>query len=768
MILFKKLLRTMKKYKAQFISMILMVTIGVGILVGFNMEWYSLEVDTSKFMQETKYADYRIMNTLGFSSEDCLSIVSIDGIDAASRILNVNVNVKEDENNSSLKDDSLALFVNENYTVSTLDVQKGEEYDSSKEGFYLSDKYAKANNISVNDELTLSYQNMEISGKVISLVKSSEFMICVADSNQVMPDYKTYGFVYITPYMMAKALGITEIPYYQINILSDLEKDVIEEKISEKLNKTTLVLSKDEHTGYAAAKSEIEEGQTMVKILPILFLLIAILTMVTTMHRVTSNEKIQIGTLKALGFKDKKILIHYTLYGLFIGIVGSILGLIFGVLIAKIIINPYIMQGTYFDLNTWGIYSPWWTYILLIGIVLFLTLISFLSVKKMLKGTAADALRPYVPKKVKPLKMERTRLWNKFHFATKWNLRDLLRHKTRFLVTVIGILSCMVLMSAGLGMRDTLDSFMGKLENVTMNYTTKINFSENAENDECIAYLENYEGDYSSSSSVQVEGETLNLEIYNISHDYIKFTSKNNKEVPLIDDGVYICVRIQKMGYNVGDTIKFSPYGSNDSYEVPVKGIIRSNLSKNITMSTDYAESINLSYQITNGYVDIEENKLDTSKQFISSTQSKTNIMKSYDNMMEIMNTSVAILIVAAIILSVVVLYNLGTLGYIERYKELSTLKVVGFNDKKIGKILISQNIWLTILGIILGLPLGIGVLQVLLDSLAAEYELTVALGPATFIISILVTFVVSLIVSLIVANKNKKIDMVESLKGLD
>jgi putative ABC transport system permease protein len=122
-------------------------------------------------------------------------------------------------------------------------------------------------------------------------------------------------------------------------------------------------------------------------------------------------------------------------------------------------------------------------------------------------------------------------------------------------------------------------------------------------------------------------------------------------------------------------------------------------------------------------------------------------------------------LIVLSIILGIVVLYNLGTMSYFERYRELSTLKVVGFKDKKIGKLLITQNIWLTIAGIILGFPMGVWITVILTKALASEYEMKVIFGWMTFVIPFILVFGVSLFVSFMVSRKNKKINMVEALK---
>lgn len=121
-----------------------------------------------------------------------------------------------------------------------------------------------------------------------------------------------------------------------------------------------------------------------------------------------------------------------------------------------------------------------------------------------------------------------------------------------------------------------------------------------------------------------------------------------------------------------------------------------------------------------------------------------------------------------AILLGAVVLYNFGIMSYTERYREMATLKVVGFKDKKIGRLLIDQNMWLSLTGVVIGIPLGILTLDYLLKTLAGEYEMSLTVSAVAYIISVMLTFGMSLPVSLMVARKNKKIDMVEALKGAE
>jgi len=757
MMLIRKLFRTAWNYKSQFISMIIMIAIGVGVFLGFNIEWKSLEADGYGFLEDTNYADFRLYSETGFSEEDIRAIQELAGVEAATRYLTMNVGIKDSKK-------SLALNVSENYTVSTMLVMEGVEYDEASDGIWLSDKFATANDISLGDTLTTIYAGMEISGEVVGLIKSGEQMICVADANQLMPDYESFGFMYISPEKLEDVLGFGFYP--QINIISDLSKEELEKEVKDALGKTVLVLSKDVHMSYAGVKSEVEEGKTMGSIMPVLFLAIAILTMITTMHRIAANEKVQIGTLKALGFRDARILRHYTSYGFVIGLFGTLLGIALGYGIAGLIVSPTGMMSTYLDIPDWSLVMPGFCYPVIVLTVLALTFISFLSVKKMLKGTAADALRPYTPKTMKKSVFEKLPFWEKLPFGTKWNVRDIVRHKTRSVMTLVGVVGCMLLLVGGLGMKDTMAAFMVLLDDGINNYTTRINLADTSDNAAAKELAEKVEGDWMATAGISYEGKTISMEVHDEDKDKMRFINEENELVRLSDEGVYLCLRLKDTA-EIGDYIEFSPYGSEETYRVKVAGYLRSLMTEAIFMTDTYADSVGIEYHIGTIFTDVALEDIEDSA-MISGKQDKDTIMDTYDTFMEIMNLMVGLFVVAAIVLGIVVLYNLGVMSYLERHRELATLKVLGFRDKHIGKLLISQNIWLTVLGVMIGLPGGVAVLYVLVTSLVSEYELSLTLGVLTYSVSILVTFGVSLVVGLMVARKNKKIDMVEALKGAE
>lgn len=795
--LFKKLLRTMGQYKAQFISMIIMIALGFGVFVGANMEWVSIEKNTNRLFEETGLADYKIYSssattggvTATFSEEDVQKIKELDGVKDAARFFSVNADVTlvngekiKTEKDGSGKDKipRAAITVTESENVSFFNLTSGEAYDgASTDKIWVSDKFAEEKEIKVGDTLTFgAVQGVSepLEFKVAGLIKSGEYMVCVQDSTQLMPDYKMFGYAYITPAAYKKICESAGLPsplYAQINVrvnnFDDFTKQKFSDAVNAALGKTMFILSKEESSSYALAHGEVEEGQTMGAVLPVLFLAIAVLTMITTMHRIAAKEKTQIGTLKALGYKNKRILAHYSSYALAIGIVGAALGIALGYGIAYIIMNPSGMMGTYMDLPYWKLHMPFFCVVVMIAVLFALTLIGFLSVKSMLRGTAADALRPYAPKKMKNLAIEKTKAWKKFSFGTRWNLRDVMRHKSRTLMSLIGIIGCTVLMAGALGMNDTMNAFLTDYYDKAMNYSSRIYVSSASE--ETVAEIaEKYAADASASVSVEIGDKGVSLDIYDIKHDKVRFLDKKGALVPLRNDGAYLCRRIaDEYKLKAGDTFTISPYGTDKEYTLKVNGVIYSS-SESVAITNAYAEACGVAgYKTDSLYTSAVKNVLlddELTKNF--EIQDKQSIVESFETFTSLLNLSVTVLIAAAIVLGVVVLYNLGVMSYTERYREMATLKVVGFKDKKIAGLLIGQNMWVTVIGVILGLPLAAGTLGYLVKELASEYEMRVVMGWKTFLISTLLTFCVSLVVSLFVAKKNKKIDMVEALKGAE
>ena len=780
----RKLWRTAKVYKVQFISMILLIALGVGVFVGFNAEWVTIGEDTDSFFRDCGFADYRIIDEDGITSADVDKIRDIEGVSGVSRFLSVNADVKG-------SDDQLALTVTESEHTSGFVLTEGEKYDRwGPDGFWLMDKYAELNGIRPGDELTVTFEDMEFTGTVRGLIESAEYLVCVRDESQVMPDFDTFGYVYASPAMLRKVVehkireeepdldddvmsvavkaACDEI-FCQVNVNSSMDKQEIQSAVDKALGRSLMILTKDENVSYAESRGEMNEGRTMGAILPVLFLAIAILTMITTMNRITISEKTQIGTLKALGFRDRRIIRHYTSYAVIISVAGSALGVILGYALCKMVLSQDGMMGTYFVMPDWTIHIPVWIWLIVLGIVLLTIFIGYLSVKDLLRGTAAETLRPYTPKHIRRLLIEGTALWRRMKFGSKWNLRDIFRHKARSAMSFIGTFGCMLMLVASFGMNETMDNFMATFYDGTAAYATKIFLSSDADNEEAVRLADKLDGDYSASVSAKVGDKTVSADVYNITHDMYRFIDEDSKIIPLPEKGALICKRLAKdFDAKPGDIVTIEPYGTDESYDILISGI-NGSLTESISMTEEYAETIGLTgseaYKINSVYTKTAKDQIDTGRD-ITSVQSKQDIMDSFDSFMKIFYFFIIVLVAASVLLCLIVLYNLGIMSYMERYREMATLKVLGFRNKAIGRLLISQNLWIALAGTLLGIPAGIWALNYLMDMLAGEYEMETIIGPLSILPAVALNLGVALIVGWMIARRNRAINMVEALKS--
>lgn len=745
----RKIIRTLLNYKAQMISMLLMIILGVGTFLGCNIEWYSIKTNRTNYYEDTGYPEYRIYKD-SFSLDELQYVKDFSDVKYATRALTTLGSLN---NNTYL----MLNVLEDCQNIKPLYID-GEVYSNEADGIYLSDLYAKENNIKLNDYLDIEVEGFKIHEPVKGLIKSSEYLICLKDSSQLLPNYKEYAYCYLSPKMIKKYLG--QAFYNTVYASSKLSPSDFEAEAFNALGASITVLSYQDETGYSGSNGEIEEGKTMALLIPTAFILIAVLTMVTTMARISTNERIQMGVLKSLGFKRKKIARHYSLYGLIIGIIGTLIGCVLAYGIAYYIINPKGPMSTYLDFPSWHLYMPWYGVLIVILLPITLGIISYLIVNSELKGTACETLKPKREKAVKASYIEKTKFFSKASFQTKWNIRDMLRHKARTIMSIIGVLFSTVLIFACMGMRDTVIDFKNTLYNENYNFENKLILNSQISNTKALDLASKYEADYEANIAIKLNDKTVVLSIINNSRNLLGIIDEKGNRLELKDGGVYVCRRIKDDGYKINNEIDFNLYGSKEIISSKVIGVCLS-MTEGIYMTENTANELGISYKIQTLYTNLNV----TVDSNVSSITTKTELLSAFNTMMEMMDSMIWILILASAILAVVVLYNLASLGYIEKIREMSTLKVIGFTNKKIAKILVVGTIWITVVGLIIGLPLGAYLLDILLRALAGEYEMNMAFGYLSYIVGIVVPFLVSLVTIYLISKKTKKLDMVSALK---
>lgn len=760
--LLQKMLRDMKLNITQFVSIFIMSILGVLIYSGINAEWYGMKSEVDKYYEETHLADIWVMGS-NFSKEDIEKVKKLPGTTNAISRLTFDSSVNGEANQT------LRIIVIEENSISAPKVIEGENLGSTKDGLWLDSSFAKENKLKIGDKISFEVMGKQVNKTILGLIIHPEYVHNVKDDSALMPNPKSFGFAFL----FSSSLPFeSETPYNQLLITKDKSVDQkamvldIEALFSDRYS---IVLDRNTHPSVAQFNSEIEQNKAMGGVFPVVFFLIAALTMLTTMTRMTSNQRTQIGTLKALGFSRGKILRHYVSYGIWIGILGGVIGLIAGPLtIPPILFN---MQKTIYTLPNWSAVISPSSFIAVALSVLCCGASSYIACRKQLKEVPAATLRPSAPKIKGHSKFEKSKLWHRLGFSAQWNLRDVLRSKIRSSMAVVGVMGCTALLLFGLGLKDAVNGFSSWMYKDLNVYENKINLKEDASKEAISEISKLYKGQWIQETNIELKfdgvKESGSLTVLDEGEE-ILFEDEKRNRISLPDKGVALTYKMAELlNVNIGGTIQWRAYGEKDWLESRVTAIYRTPMGQGISMKKEVYEESNRVFKPTALLTRDKVNGVEKMP-VVKNVQDKNKLMDSINDMLESMKMIIAILVLAAVILGSVVLYNLGALSFTERIRELATLKVLGFLPKQIRSLLLLQNIWLTVIGIIIGIPTGYGLVTFMLSTMPSSTDFIADISLFSMIISILGTFIVSVLVSVVLSRKVKEIDMVSALKSVE
>ena len=398
------------------------------------------------------------------------------------------------------------------------------------------------------------------------------------------------------------------------------------------------------------------------------------------------------------------------------------------------------------------------------------TLITYTTCVKSLKENPAKILRPKAPKQIKQLALEKTRLWNKLGFNLQWNLRDIFRSKTRSLMAIIGVMGCTTLLLTALGLLDSMNDMFSWQYNDLYKYQSKLLLNDNITQTQIDKLIDTYNGSAIQESSIEIKHDDIvkstSLTVTD-DNKLIKYQDKKRNYITKDNSKIAISQKLAEiLNVEAGDKIVWHIFG-DDTWHTDIIGTVYSTpIAQGITLSKQYYENLNYKMEPTSIITkeSINKDKL-TGVKKISTT---SELMENAKTVMDTSMIMVYALITLAVLLALVVLYNLGILSFTEKIREYSTLKVLGFKSKKIRNLLITQNIILTIVAILIGIPSGYYLLKYLSTTLSDNLLMHVIISPPSLLISLLGTFIVSILVNFMFSKKIKTIDMVSSLKGVE
>lgn len=566
-----------------------------------------------------------------------------------------------------------------------------------------------------------------------------------------------------------------------------IELDDARKEIDDIPEPKVFVLNRNHNSGYVNFDSDSSIVDGIAEVLPIFFFLVAALVCSTTMTRMVDEQRTQIGTLKALGYSNGAISRKYISYSGSAALIGCVGGFLLGTKLFPMAI--WQAYGMIYDFSPIEyVFDIKLAIISLIVSLMCSAGVTYISCKSELLQMPASLIRPKAPKAGKRVLLERLPLiWKRVSFLYKVSIRNILRYKRRFFMTITGIAGCTALIVAAMGIRDSIKNVANDQYGSIMTYDYDILFSEELDNDE----RENFISTYGDELSEWVFVATDEVEIVN--GDILKNTSVIATDDPNITKIIGLHLNGEKVAYpidgkvvinnnladeldlNQGDTITIS-VNSTGTVDVEVGGIFENHVGNYLFMTgKTYSGILGKDPLYKNLYAKTDSEDIYSVSASMLKDNNVTNVSvtndvrDTVDNMMSSLDTVIWLVLACAGALGYVVIYNLNNINITERSREIATLKVIGFYQNETGSYVFRETIALTFIGALLGLGLGKLLHMFIMNEIKVEMvSFKEQIFALSYLIAFLATFVVTFIVNMMLRKKIDRVNMTESLKSVE
>jgi putative ABC transport system permease protein len=752
MSLSKKMLRDININKTQFISIFLMAFLGVFAFCGVCSEYYGLEQTSNDFYTDTNLADGWIYNTT--ITDEVLNEINNFSTNSERQLI-----VKSVANFSN--DPDITLHFLEDNEISKFYTTEGKDFNISDDsGIWLDKRFADAQNLTVGDNISFTFNGLEIEKEIKGIGYSPEY-VYEASPTSIIPDFKDMGFAYLS----YKAFP-SDIQYNTLLVKYNQTPDNFKDSLDASVGYLSFTKQKD-HVSVNQFENEMAQHKMIGDVFPIVFILVTFLTLLTTMTRIIAHQRTQIGVLKAVGYKNRTIILHYMSYGFWLVLAGAILGLILG---------PAIIPGLFYPSMTSRYSLPVWNpgfdmSFVCVAFIMVLSslLVSYLAARNISKENPANTMRPKAPSISKSRFLENSKIWKKLNFNIRWNYRDAKRNKFRALMAIIGVMGCVALLISAFGMNDSMENIKHWEYDDISHFESKLIIESGASLSDIDDVREKVNGSTIMEQAIEIKGhgneKTASLLVLNDTN-LISQTDKNGNPINLSSTDISLSAKTaESLNVAVGDTIEWHIIGSDDWVTCKITNIHGEPLSQGIIVSKEKFDDLGLNYTPTSI---ITDEHVDGDYDSIKCISTLNEMKNNWDEMSGSVMMMVSILIFFAILLAIVVLYNLGILSFTEIEREIATLKVLGFKTGDLRKLLLTQNLVFTFIGFILGIPLGFYLMTLMMDATGDSLYYIPSLTWGNVILSGIITFMVSIGVNLLFSSKIKNLNMVEALKDVE
>ncbi len=787
-LLFKKLLRDIREAKGQFASIILVIIIGVMFYTSLNSALLNLEFASEKYFSEYRLA--HLWATFQKAPENLL-----DRIKSFPEVKQVTGRVVRDQQITIKKQDAIIRLITlpdrRSSNVNDIMLISGRYFSNDVNNQCLVDEaFFKAQRLQFGDYLEPIINGNQVKLKVIGVAKSPEFLYQLRDGSEMVPDPERFGIVYIKKSFGQAVLDFNgSINDASILLKPEADSEQVRLRMEKALQRYGLIeiIPRKDQLSFNTFSGEIQQLSAISGSFPIIFLIVAATIIYITMNRIIENQRVQIGTLKALGYGKLQIMAHYLSYAAFTGMAGSVVGSLIGIYLGKQMMALY---NTVYQLPLEQI-KPHYDLIIPASLLalFFCLLAGYNSSKNELRLVPAESMRPKAPKTGVKTWLERmTFLWRRFNFSWKIIFRNLSRYKKRALLTSIGIIFATALLLAALGLNDSIGFLVEQQYSTIQRYDLKVTCNEMLAPSE-LNYIRSLPHVSRLEPQLQLGVELRNgwrvkksgLIGFIKNPQLHQVTDRSGRPVPVPQNGVLISEHLsQTLGAGIGDQLQIKPLWpgrdrERDQKRLRITGVVAQYIGQSIYGDLDFCGRILREGRMANVALltldDISHQSKIIAKlkqmPIVNSVQSRTDSLANIQKALENSSVSIVFMILASGLLAFAVIYNITTINIFERRRELATLKVLGFTNSEMRQSVFNENLIITSLAIGCGLLLGRYLLEfVCQESATDNMSFPSLINDHSYFLAIILIFAFNISANLLLMKKVNAINMVEALKS--
>lgn len=771
--LMKKMRRDFWSFKVQFIAVIIMALVSVMVFMGLEGLWYAMEADAEEWMEKSNTADLWAYG-IALDDDDLKDIKSIAGIKEIQGEYNITANLREPDDKGQL-----LIVASDKNNISQPTVQEGSKYSATGNGIWLYDAFAEKHDINVGDDIIINYEGNTLTLVVKGLVVGTEYMSYSGSSTTLLPDRYHYGYAYVSVDTMEE-LTNESLFYSHVKIVVGEDGDKSIEKIRADVEnvlgtKYAGLLERGDFQGISVFVDAAKSFESLSILFSAVFILLSLLTINTTMKRLIDTQRIQIGTLKAIGYSNRAIRTHYALYGF----LTSFLGTVIGYLITPFTVTNMLIEveREYYTLPVWRNRNSWMSLVLIAIIVVGCTITTIMACESGIKGMPAEAMRDKGPKNRKAILLERVKwFWKPLSHEWKWILREMFKNKGRSLIGIVAVIGSISLLMAGLGVSDSLSVANHVLYGEQLNYGSKIVLSGSATNENRLKLLEDANEDAQWVQEATVEIRTSKqiinsgVQIFELGY-FTHFENDDNEKVNLPEKGIAVSrLFAAENDLSKGDTVQIRLNGQLEYTMVSIGEILGVYAPQGIYISEESWKAMKQIF-IPNVLLAKSGDLADKVKDlnYVQEATTMEEQLESADEVVDSVLFLVILLFMAAVVLSIAILYNLGLLNFAEKNREYATQRVLGYHSKDIHKQIFRENALQVAIGLIIGIPVGYKFLAMYVSTVStSNFEYVAYISISNLLISCMIVVLCSYLTFFVVSRKVKKLDMIASLKSVE